>query len=44
MHSHFFGEACDPEDVEIVGNIFDNPELLEAGFSKTDQWSGYGVG
>ena len=31
MHSHFFGEACEPEDVEIVGNIFDNPELLEAG-------------
>ena len=31
MHSHFFGEACEPEDVEIVGNIFDNPELLEVG-------------
>ena len=31
MYSHFFGEACKPEDVEIVGNIFDNPELLEAG-------------
>lgn len=30
MHSHFFGEACEPEDVEIVGNIFDNPELLES--------------
>ena len=29
MYSHFFGEACKPEDVEIVGNIFDNPELLE---------------
>ena len=21
MYSHFFGEACKPEDVEIVGNI-----------------------
>ena len=31
MYSHFFGEACKPEDVEIAGNIFDNPELLEAG-------------
>ena len=31
MYSHFFGEACKPEDVEIVGNIFDNPELLEVG-------------
>lgn len=29
MYSHFFGEACKPEDVEIVGNIFDNQELLE---------------
>lgn len=29
MYSHFFGEACKPEDVEIVGNIFDNPELIE---------------
>lgn len=25
---HFFGESIDPEDVEVVGNIFDNPELL----------------
>ena len=31
MYSHFFGEACKPEDVEIVGNIFENPELLEVG-------------
>ena len=31
MYSHFFGEACKPEDVEIVGDIFDNPELLEVG-------------
>ena len=31
MYSHFFGEACKAEDVEIVGNIFDNPELLEVG-------------
>ena len=28
IYSHFFGEACKPEDVEIVGNIFDNPELM----------------
>ena len=31
IYSHFFGEACKPEDVEIVGNIFENPELLEVG-------------
>ena len=31
MYSHFFGEACKPEDVEIVGNIFDNPDLLAVG-------------
>ena len=29
MYSHFFGESCRPEDVEVIGNIFDNPELLE---------------
>lgn len=29
MHNHFFGEAVEPEDVEVVGNFFDNPELLE---------------
>lgn len=26
--SHWFGESCNPEDVEVVGNIYDNPELL----------------
>ena len=29
MHDHFFGEACDPKDCEVVGNLFDNPDLLE---------------
>ncbi len=28
LYRHFFGESIDPEDVEVVGNIFDNPELL----------------
>lgn len=23
-YSHYFGEACDPEDVEVVGNMLDN--------------------
>ena len=27
--SYFFGETFKAEDVEIIGNIFDNPELLE---------------
>ena len=31
MYNHFFGEAVEPEDVEVVGNFFDNPELLERG-------------
>ena len=31
MYSHFFGEACKAEDGQIVGNICDNPELLEVG-------------
>lgn len=29
LYNHFFGEAVEPEDVEVVGNVFDNPELLE---------------
>lgn len=29
LFNHFFGEAVDPEDVEVVENYFDNPELLE---------------
>ena len=31
LHNHYFGEACSPEDVEAIGNIFDNPEFLEGG-------------
>lgn len=26
---HFFGEAVDPTDVEVIGNIYENSELLE---------------
>lgn len=29
MYNHFFSEAVEPEDVEVIGNIFDNQELLE---------------
>lgn len=29
MYEHFFGEAIDERDCEVVGNIFDNPELLK---------------
>ncbi len=25
---HWFGEACDPSDCEVIGNKFENPELL----------------
>lgn len=28
MYNHFFGESVEPEDVEVIGNFFDNPELL----------------
>jgi hypothetical protein len=28
MYDHFFGEAVDPEDGEIIGNRYENPELL----------------
>lgn len=26
--SHWFGESCNPEDCEVIGNKYDNPELL----------------
>lgn len=26
---HFFGESQEPEDCEVIGNIFDNPDFLE---------------
>lgn len=29
IHEHFFGEAVEAKDCEVVGNIFDNPELME---------------
>lgn len=28
MYNHFFGESAEPEKCEVVGNIFDNPELI----------------
>lgn len=30
-YPHFFGEAAEPQDVEVVGSTFDNTELLEGG-------------
>ena len=29
LYKHFFGESQNPEDCEVVGNIFDNQDLLE---------------
>lgn len=29
IYEHFFGEAFEAKDCEVVGNIFDNPELME---------------
>lgn len=36
MYNHFFGEAVDAKDCEVIGNIFDNPELLggQGGYGK----------
>ena len=27
--NHYFGEAVEAEDVEVIGNIHENPDLLE---------------
>lgn len=29
MFTHFFGEGCENEDVEVIGNIHTTPELLK---------------
>lgn len=31
MHDHYFGEAVDPGQCEVIGNRFENPELLNNG-------------
>lgn len=28
MYNHFFGEAIEGCDCEVIGNVFDNPELM----------------
>jgi uncharacterized phage protein (TIGR01671 family) len=28
MFQHWFGESCNPEQTEVVGNIYENKELL----------------
>ena len=29
-YSHYFGEAVNPEKVEVIGNKHENPELIKA--------------
>ena len=28
IHNHWFGEAVEPENCEIVGNIYENPDII----------------
>ncbi len=28
MYDHYFGEAIDPGNAQVIGNIHDNPELI----------------
>lgn len=30
---HYFGEAIEADECEVIGNVFDNPELLKKGVS-----------
>jgi hypothetical protein len=29
MHLHWFGESCNPENTEIIGNIHENPTIIK---------------
>ena len=31
MFLHYFGEAIEADECEVIGNVFDNPELLKGG-------------
>lgn len=31
MFLHYFGEAIEADNCEVIGNVFDNPELLKGG-------------